>query len=306
MRLVRERGTTPTVGAAICCFVLILLIQFFLNLALPPPQFSLFSDLALRVVISLVVVIALPAILMTLFLTSGWKRTLLLQRPRALKSIPVAVLLAIVLHPVVHSLQYVVQALYPVSDAVTTYAKFLAGLFDNAPYSWLPFVLIAVLPALCEELAFRGFILSGLRHLGHKWWAIVLSAVFFGVAHGLLQQSIMASLLGVVLGFLAVQTGSLIPCILFHLTHNGVTLWSAQFDFSAQTFARYPVLTLFVQPLRDGQEGFVYAWPTILAGAVIAALLLGWLNRRSYQKTSEEELLEALSHQSLRSLTEDA
>ncbi len=305
IRLVRERGTTPTVGAAISCFVLILLIQFFLNLALPTPQFSLFSDLAVRIVISLVVVITFPAILMTLFFTSGWKRTLLLQRPRSLKSIPVAVLLAVVLHPVVHSLQYVVQALYPVSDAVTTYAKFLAGLFDNAPYAWLPFVLIAVLPALCEELAFRGFILSGLRHLGHKWWAIVLSAIFFGVAHGLLQQSIMASLLGVVLGFLAVQTGSLIPCILFHLTHNGVTLWSAQFDFSAQTFASYPQLALFVQPLREGQDGFIYAWPTILAGAVIAAWLLSWLNRRSYQQTTEEELLEALSHQSLRSLAED-
>ena len=202
-------------------------------------------------------------------------------------------LLAIVLHPVVHSLQYVVQTLYPVSDAVTAHASFLAGLFDEAPYPWLPFVLIAILPALCEELAFRGFILSGLRHLGHKWWAIVLSAVFFGIAHGLLQQSIMATLLGVVLGFLAVQTGSLVPCVLFHMTHNGLTLWSAYFDFSAQTFARYPQLALLVHPLRDGHEGFVYAWPPILAGAVLAAWLLGWLNRRPYQQTSEEELFDA-------------
>ena len=49
-------------------------------------------------------------------------------------------------------------------------------------------VLMAVLPAMCEELAFRGFILSGLRHLGHKWWAIGLSAVFFGMATRVIQQ----------------------------------------------------------------------------------------------------------------------
>ena len=46
--------------------------------------------------------------------------------------------------------------------------------------------VIAVTPAICEELAFRGFILSGLRRMGHKWGAIVLTSVFFGLAHGIL------------------------------------------------------------------------------------------------------------------------
>jgi sodium transport system permease protein len=307
--LVRDRGPTPTVGEAICCFVLILFIQFFLNLALPPlppPGSGAFWDLAARIVVSLVVMIALPALLMTVLFTNARRRTLLLDQRPAWLSVPAALLLALALHPVVHSIQYVVRTLYPVSDAVTHHTKFISDVLASAPSPWLPILLIAVLPALCEEIAFRGFILSGLRHIGHKWWAIVLSAAFFGVAHGLLQQSIMAAMLGVVLGFLAVQTGSLVPCIGFHMMHNALMLGSAWLDFGPDTYRRLPQLELFVRPLRDGQDGFVYGWPVVLAGAVLAAYLLGWLQCRPYRKTAEEELQEALGHQSVVPLIEDA
>ena len=40
-------------------------------------------------------------------------------------------------------------------------------------------VVMAVVPAICEELAFRGFILSGLRHMGHKWRAIIVEQHVF-------------------------------------------------------------------------------------------------------------------------------
>ena len=64
--LVRDRGPTPTVSEAIFGFVLIMLIQFFMSLALPPPRLGVFADLAARIFVSLVVVIALPALLMAL------------------------------------------------------------------------------------------------------------------------------------------------------------------------------------------------------------------------------------------------
>ena len=79
-----------------------------------------------------------------------------------------------------------------------------------------------MIPALCEELAFRGFILSGLRHLGHKWRAIFFSALLFGLTHGILQQSLIASLVGMVIGFLAMQSGSILPGMAFHVVHNAL------------------------------------------------------------------------------------
>ena len=89
--------------------------------------------------------------------------------------------------------------------------------------------VFALLPAICEEVAFRGAMLGGLlprRQSGERTdyegiiEAIVISAMFFGVVHGILQQSINAALLGCLLGFLAVRTSSLYPCMAYHFTHN--------------------------------------------------------------------------------------
>jgi sodium transport system permease protein len=298
--LVRDRGTTPTAGEAFSCFVLIMLVQFFMNLALPQLRMDVFADLAVRIFVSLVVMIALPALLMTILFTRSPAATLLLDKRPSLLSVAAALLLAAVLHPVVHTLQFLVQTLYPVSDAVAAHARLFASVLELAPYAWLPLVLLAVLPALCEELAFRGFILSGLRHLGHKWWAIVLSAVFFGVAHGILQQSILATLLGVVLGYLAVQSGSLFPGIVFHMTHNGLLLLSARMHIAPDTIGRWPLLNLLVKPLEGGEPGYIYAWPGVVVGVTAAVGILAWFRRLPYQKSKEEQLQEAIEYQNVR------
>ena len=48
----------------------------------------------------------------------------------------------------------------------------------------------------------------------------MISSLLFGVTHGILQQSISAALVGIVIGYVAVQTGSLLPGIVFHLVYN--------------------------------------------------------------------------------------
>ena len=90
---------------------------------------------------------------------------------------------------------------------------------------WVALILIALVPAVCEELAFRGFILTGMRQPAggqreRRWRAIVVSSLFFALAHGILQQQISAFFLGLVLGYIAYQAQSVWPAILYHLTHN--------------------------------------------------------------------------------------
>jgi len=294
--LVRDRGPTPSIPEALFCFVLILVTQFFISLSQRP--FASFTELAQTIFVSQVVVIALPALLMTILLTRDPLRTLRLRERPTLLSIPAALLLAVVLHPVAQGAALVVQYLYPVGPDAVALGESLDKYLKQAPYAWLPFVLIGLLPAVCEELTFRGFILSGLRHIGHKWWAIGLSAVFFGVVHGIFQQSLIAVLLGLVLGYLAVQTGNLIPCIVFHVTHNSLALLSGRLRISPETYDRYPGLDAFIVPLKDtGQEKFIFGWPLILGGALAAAYLLLWFHRLPYQKSSEEQLQEALEQQ---------
>lgn len=299
VHLVRDRQETPTLAEAFFCVALIFVIQFFTRLALSThmPADPDFRFLSLLLFVSQVVCIALPALLMTLLLTRSWSKTLLLDRTPELAACGAAIVLAVAIHPVAQHLVNGINKVYPMQDSVTAQAQAIEQMLQTSPYIWLPFVLMALLPALCEELAFRGFILSGLRHIGHKWWAIALSAVFFGMAHTVVQQSLSAALLGLVIGYVAVQTTSLLPAILFHVCYNSLMLgigFSPQFVGNLRE--QWPTaMSLLVEP--DAQ-GITYRWPVAMASAGLSAIILVWLHRLPYQATQEEELSDARAHQS--------
>ncbi|MEE8452748.1 MAG: ABC transporter permease subunit/CPBP intramembrane protease [Thermoguttaceae bacterium] len=283
--LLRDRRPTPTVAGALSCGVLILVLKFFTSLSASPMNH--FGDLARSTVITQLVVIAVPAIFMTFLLTSSARETLLLMRP-AWRAVPAAALLALMLHPAVNALQVVVQRLYPISENVREALQTLTKMFTDAPF-WQLALVLAVLPAVCEEFAFRGFLLSGFRHLGHKWRAIVFSALFFGLAHGILQQSLIACVVGVVLGYVAVQTGSIFPCMVFHVLHN--TLALAMTRINPEVLG-WPLLRRLMVLNEEGD--YVYSWPTIVGGLFASLLILLWFRRLRYQRSSEEKLQDAI------------
>jgi sodium transport system permease protein len=155
-------------------------------------------------------------------------------------------------------------------------------------------LVVAALPAICEELAFRGFILSGLRHMGHKWTAIIISSVFFGAAHAIFQQSLIACLMGMVIGFIAIQTGSLLPGVLFHVIHNSMALLVQQFAPALRT--EHAWLSWLI--LDPSEQGPLYAWPVVAVSLIVSAALLYWFHKLPYAHTPEESLQEAIEHQS--------
>ena len=310
--LVRDRGPTPSVASAIACVVLILVVQFFMNFANKQMPQS-FGDFAFLLFVSQVVVIALPAMLMTIMLTSKPSKTLLLNRWPKFWTLPLTLLLVVAWHPVNMFLAGQVGNLYPMAPEVIEQLGKIQSLLLEAPHPWLPFLFIALLPAICEELTFRGFVLSGLRHLGHKWWSIVLSAIFFGVVHGILQQSLMATLTGCILGYLAVQTGSLLPCILFHMIHNGLGIMVAKTQpLFAAAYQDYPGMRWLIQEIEkagpNGTVTFVYTynWPLVVMGVLLTAVLLRWFSKLPCEETEEETLQDALAHQAAPPVTADA
>ncbi|MBN1590788.1 MAG: CPBP family intramembrane metalloprotease [Pirellulales bacterium] len=283
----RDRGPTPGVAMAVFCGMLILMLKFIVGLTLPFPED--FTGLAKIAIITQLVVILAPALLMAVFLTRSPSRTLLVDRaswrfvPMAL---PAAIALAVVIHPLAFMLQMAVVKLYPIAEG----AEVLSRLFSEAPNFWLLLVIIAVIPPVCEELAFRGFILSGFRHTGKKWRAIVLTAVLFGMTHSILQQSLIATLAGVLIGYIAVQSGNLLPCIGYHMVHNGLALATTR--ITPELLDRWPTLAWMVQ--GNPAEGYTYTWLVVLVGGLIAFLILAWFSRLPYQKTQEEQLHEAI------------
>lgn len=92
--------------------------------------------------------------------------------------------------------------------------------FENTlPYIAVSVLTSALLPGLLEEFAFRGVILGSLRRFGDGF-AVIVSAMLFGMTHFYITQIPMAFVLGLVLGFIVVKTNSLLPGILIHFFNN--------------------------------------------------------------------------------------
>ena len=287
--LIRDRQDTPTVNQAIFCAIAILMLRFLVGFQISLPENWI--SLATLTVLTQFAFFALPAGLMALVLTRKPRESLLLRWPRW-SSLPAAVLLAILLHPSAIALSVFIQQTYPLPEQIEHISRNLIG---GAPNLLTLLLVIAVVPAICEELAFRGFILSGLRHLGHRWWAIMLSSLFFGVAHGIVQQSFSATLIGMIIGYVAVQSGSLLVCILFHVTHNSLAILSQTLLLQ---YAPHVPGSEWLFELTDA--GIVYSWPLVGVSLVMALGVVQWFRMLPHQLYTEERLQKALAHQSAR------
>ncbi len=97
---------------------------------------------------------------------------------------------------------------------VNTYPAFLVNL-----------LMIAVLPAIGEELLFRGVILRFLKEwTGKVHLAVLLSAFIFSTLHFQFYGFFPRFLLGVLLGYMFVWSGSLWVPILVHFINNGTAV----------------------------------------------------------------------------------
>jgi sodium transport system permease protein len=120
--------------------------------------------------------------------------------------------------------------------------------------------------------------LSGLQRSGRFWLPIVLSSVAFGVVHMIPQQVFNATLLGIVLGILAVRSGSLIPGVVFHLLFNGSQVVLARVDTSV--LERGIGSWLITVQKAGEQTALRFDWPLLLICAALAAVLLRWVMRQ--------------------------
>jgi ABC-type Na+ efflux pump permease subunit/membrane protease YdiL (CAAX protease family) len=134
------------------------------------------------------------------------------------------------------------------------------------------FVLLrGVVPAVLEELFFRGFLLAALLRATRPRVAIPASALFFGLFHLVDQQlviverAVISTLLGLLLGWLAWRCGSVVPGMIVHTLHNSCLLLLFYYEKQLPESIWYSPLTQQVSP----------AVLLVALGSVIAALI--WL-----------------------------
>ena len=109
-------------------------------------------------------------------------------------------------------------------------------------------LLIGVLPGVCEELFFRGMMMSAWERRGTKT-ALIVPAVLFALLHGSIMGFPVQLLMGFVLGYLLLVSNSLYTGMTYHTVYNSATLILAY--LSAQSGAAdsavYEHLTEYVE-----------------------------------------------------------
>jgi membrane protease YdiL (CAAX protease family) len=154
-------------------------------------------------------------------------------------------------------------------DQAAGLTKFLTD-FNSPARLLVGLVVIAIVPAVAEELVFRGGVQRCLvqwfksRHVG-----VWLAAAIFSAIHVQFFGFVPRFVLGLVLGYLYEWSGSILVSMAAHFTQNAfqlILLYLAQGKHLPSSFD--PDAT---QPLP---------WLTVLASAVLTASLLYWLHKK--------------------------
>jgi membrane protease YdiL (CAAX protease family) len=109
-------------------------------------------------------------------------------------------------------------------EGVPTYATYTAKTTDVEFV--VSFILIAVLPAICEETVHRGLLLGGFSRLGLKR-AVLLSSLCFGLLHLNINQFFYATVIGFLMAIAVIITKSIIPAMIMHFCNNGLSCYLA-------------------------------------------------------------------------------
>ena len=219
-QLLRTKDAVPALPEAGFCFILILMLQFVAMTYMKPDLTRGDPGLTMMrlIVIQQLTMIACPAVFMGVLLTTSLRATFRLRMP-SMTAMAIGVGLAVVAHPLsVELSQFLVE--HQVFPELPESARQVMGLMKTGDKpTWLLLLVFAVTPAICEELAFRGFILSGLARGGRLAIAVGISSMMFGIIHMIPQQAFNAALLGLVLG--------LFPAMAFHFCNNAIATFHA-------------------------------------------------------------------------------
>jgi ABC-2 type transport system permease protein/sodium transport system permease protein len=203
-------------------------------------------------------------------------------RPAPLVALLGAIVLGAALAPLAYELIIVSQAL----GIATLSDEDLAGkapLVQRLVGQWralspaLVLAAIAIVPAIVEELFFRGYLLGAMRGRLPAWLAIAFGAMVFGLFHasvgGLIAtERVLSSMaLGIALGWVCWTTRSVIPGMCLHAVSNGIVVSLAYWGDGLKSLG----IDL------EGQKHLPAQW---LAGAAVLAavgLALVYLGRRA-------------------------
>lgn len=171
------------------------------------------------------IIIALPVLLILKFTKFNIKETLRINNPKFVNYLIIP-FIAIPATIIVALIGQLINLIYPFpADYIERMMELLK--MPNLKI-WQVFGLIALLPGICEEIMFRGFLYRFFENHG-KWLAIFMSAILFAIFHLDPYRFLPVLILGILLAWIMYKSNSIILSMITHALNNSMALLFVHF-----------------------------------------------------------------------------
>jgi len=254
-----EARELPSLGTSLGIFAVVMLLIFY------GATYAQSRHLHLGLLLTQYALILVPILLALWYVKADLKATLNLRRARW-----GATLGTLLMAPawVVISIQLAVyhNKVLPAPPELMELAEKLFAVSDLPGGVWTLLFIVAVSPAICEEVLFRGLLLSGFRHRLPQWATILAVGILFGFFHLSVYRLVPTGLTGIFFAYLVVRSGSIYLAMFAHVVLNGLSILIETGNFPASVMK-------YLESANIEESGL----PLWLVGAALVVFVAGVL-----------------------------
>ena len=224
-----KKGTMPSVSDGVILYALGLVLLIY---------FGSYIQLKLKmtgIVLTQVMIISLP-LLFAYYIKSDFKKVFSLKLPK-IKHLFGAACLWFGTYLLAMVITNIIMYYFPQNQEIVEGLNNALFIKNNL---LLNLLIVAAMPAVCEEIFFRGFILTSFKNNKKSYrGAIIFSGILFGLMHMDFIRVVPTSILGIAFAYAVCKTNSIAVSMFMHFLNNGfavvVTHISSKFSDNIQT-----------------------------------------------------------------------
>jgi sodium transport system permease protein len=208
---------SPTPGFALFLYAVALLLLFYV--AGPIQVWHPYWGLA----ITQWVLLLLPVLGFLVYTKIDLKEALSLRAPQVSAFFPV-LLVTCAWVPMIIQAGVWHNRVFPMPEEMEAALNALFVTESGTPNLIMLLAVIAVSPAICEEVLFRGAVFSGLRRNIPPWALVLTVGILFGVFHLIVYRVLLTALSGMLLTYLVLRTRSIYTSMFAHFVNNAAAV----------------------------------------------------------------------------------